>query len=119
MEDVAARIERLLDEVRKIIPAFTSARGTFSSHPERGYSAQNPDAWKRDFLEVFDGQYLNAFKPNVDSVDQLIRLLNIGTLLERAPITVPGLVGLSFLLPTSTLCTLLGYALIEMLIRKR
>jgi len=99
--DTSEQIDRLIAEVLEIIPSSTSGRGSFSITPE-AYKAQ------REFLTIVDRQYLTAFKPDADEILSLVGLVNEG-LRGRA---------MAFQTPLETLSSVLGYVVLEMLIRR-
>jgi hypothetical protein len=112
------RIERLIREVLEIIPAYTRARGSFSSMPEAGYRDRNPGAWQREFLEVLDAGLLGRLKPDTNDIARLIELVNVWTEAPSPQPTYEHLDGSRRLIPTLMLSTIVGYALLEMIVRK-
>jgi hypothetical protein len=112
------RTERLIQEVLEIMPAYTPARGRFSSFPEHGYRARNPGAWQREFLEVLDGGILGRLKPDTNGIVELIELVNVWTGARPSLPTYGRPDGSPRLIPTSLLSTIVGYALLEMIVRK-
>lgn len=113
-----ARIERLIQEVLEIIPAYTPARGSFSSMPEAGYRARNPGAWQWEFLEVLDAGILGRLKPDTNDIAALIELVNVWTGAASPQPAYERPDGSRRLIPTLTLSTIVGYALLEMIVRK-
>jgi len=99
--DTSGQIDRLIADVLEIIPSLTRGRGRFSITPE-SYE------WQREFLSVVDGQYLTAFKPDADLILPLVRLVNQSALAGVPPFDVS----------LETLSTVIGYVLLEMLIRR-
>jgi hypothetical protein len=112
------RIDALIDEALKIIPAFTTRWGSFNSFPESGYTERNPQEWQREVMEVLDGSLLSALKPDTNDIVQLAEVVNLWTLTPPGSLAYARPNGQEVLLPTSVLATVLGYALLEMLIRK-
>ena len=113
-----ARIERLISEVCEIIPSFTPRWGSFCSVPRMGYEARNPGEWQREVLDLVDAQHLTAFRPDTNDIVTLVELVNYYTLVHVPSPTFPRHDGVRLLAPVSTLSTIVGYALFEMLIRK-
>lgn len=113
-----ARIERLIQEVLEIIPAYTRARGSFSSMPEAGYRARNPGAWQWEFLEVLDAGLLGGLKPDTNDIAALIELVNVWTGASSPQPTYDRPDGSRRLIPMLMLSTIVGYALLEMIVRK-
>jgi hypothetical protein len=112
------RIERLIREVLEIIPSYTPARGRFSSVPQLGYRARNPGAWQWEFLEVLDAGLLGRLKPDTNDIATLIGLVNVWTGAPSPQPTYEHPDGSRRLIPTSMLSTIVGYALLEMIVRK-
>ncbi len=112
------RIERLIREVLQIIPSYTPARGRFSSVPQLGYRARNPGAWQREFLEVLDAGMLGRLKPDTNDIASLIDLVNFWTGAPSPGPTYEHPDGSRRLIPTLMLSTIVGYALLEMIVRR-
>jgi len=117
-EEAIDQIERLIRQALDIIPNFTSGRGSFSNVPELGYKARHPADWQREFLEVLNPQLLGAFKPDTNDIVTLVELVNFWTLVSPSFQVFPARNGSPKLLPAETLSTILGYALLEMVVRK-
>jgi hypothetical protein len=84
-----------------------------------GYDARNPMEWQREFVEVLDGQLLHRLKPDTGDIVSLTRFANWCTLTWTAsPMYQLRPDGSLTLMPVATVSTILGYALLEMLIRK-
>jgi len=112
------RTERLIREGLEVIPNYTSARGSFSSMPEGGYRARNPGEWQGEFLEVLDSGLLHRLKPDTNDIAALIELVSVWAgPPSRWPTCEHG-DGSSRLIPTLMLSTIVGYALLEMIVRR-
>ncbi len=112
-----ATIDRLIAEALEMIPSLTPGRGSFSTMPP-GYTARYPDEWQREVLETMDTRYLAAFKPDTNDIVTLAEQVNHWTLDPWPSPTFPRHDGTLVLTPISTLATIVGYALLEMLVRK-
>jgi hypothetical protein len=117
-ETRAERLERLTQEALDLIPKYTPRRGSFNSVPEMGYDARNPGEWQREFLQVLDSQLLDRLKPDTGDIVALIQFVHWceaswphTPMYQRAD-------GSAALIPITTLSSILGYALSEMLLRK-
>ena len=117
-ETPVERIERLIGEVLEIVPNYTPARGRFNSVPQLGYQARNPGNWQVEFLEVLDAQHLSTLRPDTADIVRLVEFVNSLTMVDPIALTYEWLGGSPRVVPTSTLSTILGYALFEMLVRR-
>jgi hypothetical protein len=117
-ETKTERIERLFREVLEIIPSYTRARGSFSNMPQAGYRARNPGEWQREFLGVLDAKLLGRLSPDTNDIAALIELVNVWTAGPGSQPAYDRPDGSRRLIPTSTLSTIVGYALLEMIVRK-
>jgi hypothetical protein len=112
------RIERLIREVLEILPNWTSGWGSFSSAPEMGYAARKPGEWQREFLEALDSGLLQRLKPDTKDIATLTALVNAWTARPGSGLTYEHPNGSRRLIPTLMLSTIVGYALLEMILRK-
>jgi hypothetical protein len=117
-ETKTERIERLIREVLEIIPSYTPARGSFSSVPQMGYRARNPGEWQREFLEVLDSGLLHRLKPDTNDIATLTALVNVWTASPGRQPTYKHPDGSRRLIPTLMLSTIVGYGLLEMIVRR-
>ncbi len=117
-ETLLVRVDKLIREGVYLIPEYTPRRGFFNSSPELGYDARHPGVWQREFLEVLDSQLLEKLRPDTGDIVALIHFENFCTLSWASGPTYQRLDGSIALIPTATISTTLGYALLEMIVRK-
>ena len=107
-EDAGQRVRRLIVECMEIIPKYTSGRGSFSSMPEMGYDARHPPDWQLEFVELLGVQPIQGLAPDADEIVPMVGLLNEVTLSGDSLWNVS----------TQTLSSVLGYVVLEMLLRR-
>jgi len=117
-ETKTERIERMIREVLEIMPSYTPARGSFCSVPSMGYGARNPGEWQREFLDALDCRLLERLKPDTNDIAMLIQLVNSWAGPPSHQPTCEHGGGSAGLIPTLMLSTIVGYALLEMIVRR-
>lgn len=114
-ETHAERLERLIAEALDLIPKYTPRRGSFC---KAGYDARNPSQWLREFPEVLDRRLLERLKPDTGDIVGLIQFVHWCELSWPPSPMYERVDGSTSLIPVTTVSTILGYALLEMLLRK-
>lgn len=108
--------DRLIKEVLDLIPKYTGRRGSFNTVPGLGYDARHPGEWQREFVGILDAQYLDVFSPDTNDIVALMEFLNrwpTSPLVHASDCN-----GSRYAVPAGTLSSILGYALLEMVVRK-